>query len=131
MGMHRYENIVECPDEEGFLERVKGRPLIGVERDHATSPLWTAELPRDMVFLFGSEDSGIPAGLLDSRKVDTLVLLLAPGTKVQEPWNTSRFARGVEAWVATAPGMEEQYRVKAAGAMPHLRYLILSRETGE
>jgi tRNA G18 (ribose-2'-O)-methylase SpoU len=64
MGMQKYETIVECPDEASFLERVRGRPLIGVERDHATGPLWTASLPDDMVYLFGSEDFGIPEGLL-------------------------------------------------------------------
>ncbi|MEZ4309618.1 MAG: TrmH family RNA methyltransferase [Polyangiaceae bacterium] len=64
MGMQKYENIVDCPDEETFLDRVKGRPLIGVERDHATAPLWTAPLPDDMVYLFGSEDHGLPDTLL-------------------------------------------------------------------
>src|ERR1700755_3476700 len=64
MGMHRYENIVECADEASFLERAAGRPMVGVERDHATAPLWTSALPDDMVFLFGSEDFGIPDGLL-------------------------------------------------------------------
>src|ERR1700759_4253606 len=35
MGMQKYENIVECADERAFLEAVAGRPLVGVERDHA------------------------------------------------------------------------------------------------
>src|SRR5690242_4503665 len=65
MGMQKYETIVECPDEASFLEKVRGRRLVGVERDHATGPLWTTELPDDMVFLFGSEDFGIPASLLE------------------------------------------------------------------
>ena len=64
MGMQKYETIVECPDEASFLERVKGRPIVGIERDHATAPLWTTPLPDDMVFLFGSEDFGIPESLL-------------------------------------------------------------------
>jgi tRNA G18 (ribose-2'-O)-methylase SpoU len=64
MGMQKYETIVECPDEASFLERAAGRPLLGVERDHATGPLWTTELPDDMIFLFGSEDFGIPETLL-------------------------------------------------------------------
>ena len=42
MGMHKYETIVECPDERSFLEAAAGRPLIGVERDHATTSLWEA-----------------------------------------------------------------------------------------
>lgn len=64
MGMQKYETIVECADEASFLELARGRPIIGVERDHATGPLWTAELPDDMIFLFGSEDFGIPEALL-------------------------------------------------------------------
>lgn len=65
MGMQKYETIIESPDEATFLEAVRGRPLIGVERDHAKGPLWTTDLPDDMVFLFGSEDFGIPPSLLE------------------------------------------------------------------
>lgn len=64
MGMQKYEHIVECPDEHSFLERVAGRPLIGVERDHASCSLWEAPMPKDLVFLFGSENDGVPPGLL-------------------------------------------------------------------
>src|SRR5687767_13128419 len=64
MGMHKYETIVDCPDEAAFLERVQGRPLLGVERDHARTTLWEAEMPRDVVLLFGSEDDGLPPALL-------------------------------------------------------------------
>jgi len=64
MGMQKYETIVECPDEASFLEQVRDRPIVGVERDHATGPLWTVPLPDEMVFLFGSEDFGIPDSLL-------------------------------------------------------------------
>ena len=65
MGMQKYENIVECPTEEAFLERTAGRPLLGVERDTATTSLWEVEMPDDLVFVLGSEDDGIPASLLD------------------------------------------------------------------
>jgi tRNA G18 (ribose-2'-O)-methylase SpoU len=64
MGMHKYETIVECPDEASFLEQTRGRPLIGVERDHARVTLWEAELPKGLVFLLGSENDGIPESLL-------------------------------------------------------------------
>jgi tRNA G18 (ribose-2'-O)-methylase SpoU len=64
MGMQKYETIVECPDEADFLARVSGRPIVGVERDHARGPLWTTDFPPNMVFLFGSEDFGIPDTLL-------------------------------------------------------------------
>ena len=64
MGMQKYETIVECPDEASFLEAVRGRPLIGVERDHAKTTIWEAEMPPGLVFLFGSEKDGLPEGLL-------------------------------------------------------------------
>jgi tRNA G18 (ribose-2'-O)-methylase SpoU len=64
MGMEKYETIVECPDERAFLARVEGRPLVGVERDHATTSLWEAAMPPELVFVFGSENDGVPASLL-------------------------------------------------------------------
>lgn len=64
MGMQKYEHIVECPDEDAFLEAVGDRPIVGVERDHADRTLWEAALPPRSVLLFGSEDEGIPARLL-------------------------------------------------------------------
>lgn len=64
MGMAKYENIVECPDERSFLETVAGRHLIGVERDHAKTSLWEAPMPDGLVFLFGSENDGLPEELL-------------------------------------------------------------------
>src|SRR5262249_38569504 len=64
MGMQKYETIVECESEAEFLERVRGRPLIGVERDHAKRTLWEAEMPKGLVFVFGSEDAGLPEALL-------------------------------------------------------------------
>ena len=66
MGMHKYENIVSCADEADFVSRISGRPLIGVERDHATTVFWEAPFPKDLVFLFGSEDDGIPTTLLEA-----------------------------------------------------------------
>ena len=66
MGMQKYETIVEVPDEAAFLEAVRGRPLLGIERDHAQSTIWEAEMPKDLVFLFGSENEGIPQALLDA-----------------------------------------------------------------
>jgi tRNA G18 (ribose-2'-O)-methylase SpoU len=66
MGMHKYETIVDCPDERSFLAAVAGRPLVGVERDHARTTLWEAELPKNLVFLFGNEDNGVPPSLLEA-----------------------------------------------------------------
>jgi tRNA G18 (ribose-2'-O)-methylase SpoU len=66
MGMQKYETIVECPDEDAFLAHVAGRPLIGVERDHATTSLWECPMPDDAVYLLGSEDEGVPTKLLEA-----------------------------------------------------------------
>lgn len=64
MGMRKYETIIEHADEDAFLDAVRGRPLIGVERDHARTTIWEAEMPEGLVFLFGSEDEGLPPKLL-------------------------------------------------------------------
>lgn len=64
MGMQRYETLVECPDEDAFLDAARDRPLIGVERDHARRTLWEAPMPQGLVFLFGSENDGLTPSLL-------------------------------------------------------------------
>src|SRR3954470_1103980 len=64
MGMQKYETIVECPDERAFLALCEGRPLAGGGRDHARTTLWEAPMPRDLVFVFGSENEGVPPALL-------------------------------------------------------------------
>lgn len=66
MGMQKYETIIEHPDEQSFLEAVRHRPLIGVERDHARTTIWEASFPPNLVFLFGSENDGLPPVLLDA-----------------------------------------------------------------
>lgn len=66
MGMHKYERIVDCPDDTTFLQKVAGRPLIGVERDEATTSLWEAPMPERAVFLLGSENDGLPQALLSA-----------------------------------------------------------------
>jgi tRNA G18 (ribose-2'-O)-methylase SpoU len=68
MGMQRYEHIVECPDEEAFLEAVGERPIVSVERDHADTTLWQVDYPEDVVLLFGSENDGLPEVLLEASK---------------------------------------------------------------
>jgi tRNA G18 (ribose-2'-O)-methylase SpoU len=66
MGMAKYETIVECVDERDFLARAAGRPLVGVERDHATTSLWEARLPDGLVFVLGSENDGVPPRILEA-----------------------------------------------------------------
>lgn len=66
MGMHKYETVIECPDEDAFLAATRGRPLVGIERDQATTTLWEAAAPKDLVYLLGSENDGLPPSLLDA-----------------------------------------------------------------
>ncbi len=68
MGMQRYENIVELPGEAEFLElaRKEGWPIVAFEKDHATAGLWEAPLPDDAVLVFGNEDDGCSAGILEA-----------------------------------------------------------------
>jgi tRNA G18 (ribose-2'-O)-methylase SpoU len=66
MGMARYENITEIPDEAAFLARARAEAwkLIVFEREVATADLWHAELPEDAVLVFGSEAEGVPAEIV-------------------------------------------------------------------
>ena len=62
MGMARYENIVELPDEATFLERARAEAwnLVVFEKEVAKADLWHAELPAECVMVFGSEAEGVP-----------------------------------------------------------------------
>jgi len=66
MGMSRYENIVELPDEEAFLERARreGWKLTVFEKEVATADLWRAPLPEECVMVFGSEAEGVPPSIV-------------------------------------------------------------------
>jgi len=66
MGMSRYENIVELPDEEAFLERARreGWKLTVFEKEVATADLWRAPLPAECVMVFGSEAEGVPPAIV-------------------------------------------------------------------
>ena len=68
MGMQRYENIVELPTEQIFLDvaHTAGWPLIAFEKDHAQVGLWEADLPEDAVLVFGNEDDGCSPGILEA-----------------------------------------------------------------
>ena len=66
MGMAKYENIVELPDEAAFLEKARAQnwKLVVFEREVATADLWKADLPDDCVMVFGSEAEGVPAEII-------------------------------------------------------------------
>lgn len=69
MGMQKYENIVELPDERSLIERVRGlnQKLVVLERDHhSVQSLWRAELPDECVMVFGSEDAGVGPEVLEA-----------------------------------------------------------------
>ncbi|WP_437593861.1 hypothetical protein [Sorangium sp. So ce1000] len=78
----------------------------------------------------GHTTKRIPGALLDARRVDALVLLLADGEAPASPWTASRFARGVEQRVARLPGAGDAFAPVAVSGVPHLRYVVLRRSAG-
>jgi tRNA G18 (ribose-2'-O)-methylase SpoU len=70
MGMQRYENIVELPTEQTFLDAAQreGWRIIAFEKDHAQVGLWEAELPDNAVLVFGNEDDGCSKGILEAAE---------------------------------------------------------------
>ncbi|CAN93793.1 putative membrane protein [Sorangium cellulosum So ce56] len=78
----------------------------------------------------GHTTKRIPGALLDARRVDALVLLLAEGEAPASPWPASRFARGVEQRVARLPGAGDAFAPVAVSGVPHLRYVVLRRRAG-
>jgi hypothetical protein len=76
----------------------------------------------------GHTSRRIPASLLDDREVDALVLLLARGEAraAQVPWTDLRFARGTEAWLATQPGIGDDFELRFVSATS-LRYVVVQR----
>ncbi len=78
----------------------------------------------------GTPTKRIPGALLDARRVDALVLLLAEGEAPASPWTASRFARGVEQRVALLPGAGDAFAPVAVSGVPHLRYVVLRRRAG-
>lgn len=75
----------------------------------------------------GHTSKRIPANLLEARRVDTLVLLLAPDASIASPWTESHFARTVEARVAWLPAMATEFDVAAVSRQPTVRYVVLKR----
>jgi hypothetical protein len=75
----------------------------------------------------GHTTKRIPPALMDTRAVDAIVVLLAPGEVVATPWTRSRFDRGVEAWLSGFPGMAESFFVNAESRVPGLPYVVLRR----
>lgn len=70
MGMQRYENIVEIPRIQTFVETAqeKGWHLVAFEKDECNVGLWEAEIPEDAVLVFGNEDRGVSRRILAASK---------------------------------------------------------------
>jgi tRNA G18 (ribose-2'-O)-methylase SpoU len=104
MGMHKYETIVQVHDEEALFDAVRGRPVWAVEKDYARRSVHAVEaFPRGVVFLFGSERSGLPATALSRADEvlgipiyginQSLPLPVAAGIVMSE-WARRRYAPG-------------------------------------
>ena len=67
MGMQRYENLVELPSVDAFVERARAEEwhLVAFEKDESNVGLWEADLPEDCVLVFGNEDRGVSHKILD------------------------------------------------------------------
>ena len=76
----------------------------------------------------GHTSKAIGRGLLDARGVDTMVLLLAEGSTLDDPWVESTFARAVEYRLAFLPGMAEAFTPLAEGSTRHLHYVVLRKK---
>jgi tRNA G18 (ribose-2'-O)-methylase SpoU len=62
MGMHKYENVVRVADTEALLDTTAGRPIWVIEKEAARRSLHdVTAFPPGVVFVFGSERSGVPA----------------------------------------------------------------------
>ena len=70
MGMQRYENIVEIPSSQAFVDKARqeGWPIVAFEKDASNVGLWEAELPEDAVLVFGNEDDGCAREVLDAAQ---------------------------------------------------------------
>ena len=79
----------------------------------------------------GHTTKRIPPSFIDSRGVDALVLMLGPSETIASPWPRSVFARGVEAWIASFPGMDESFVVTAESHVPGLPYVVLRRRSSK
>jgi hypothetical protein len=74
----------------------------------------------------GHTTKRVPSWLLDARQVDTVVLRLAPGEPLRDPWFATGLATGVELWLAATPSVRESFAFEAVGSNEP-RYLVLGR----
>jgi tRNA G18 (ribose-2'-O)-methylase SpoU len=104
MGMHKYETIVQVPDEDELFRAVGRRPVWVVEKDHARKSIHAVSgFPKGVVFVFGSERFGMPPTVI--ARADEVVgipvygvnhslpLAVAVGIVVSE-WARRRYVDG-------------------------------------
>ncbi len=66
MGMEKYETILRLPDADALLEHARGRPLWAVEKEGSRRSLHASfDFPKGVIFVFGSERTGVSAKLLE------------------------------------------------------------------
>ena len=66
MGMHRYETVRVLRDADEFFETVGDKPVWALEKERSTRSLYDPRpIPHNVVMLFGSERSGLPAHVID------------------------------------------------------------------
>jgi hypothetical protein len=81
----------------------------------------------------GHASKRVTDGLVESRRADHAVLLLAPGTSVADPWQASQFARPVEARLASLPSLDrfELVAVLGLGRTPYRYIVVAIRPVGQ
>lgn len=67
VGTHNYETVVHVPDAKSLKDWLvaNNRPLIAIEQGPSSIPIHAVEsYPENPVFIFGNENTGIPADIL-------------------------------------------------------------------
>ena len=104
--------------------------LVGASTDRTVFDLAGITDPTVARLSGGHTTKRVPEGLVESRGVDRAVLLLAPGARAADPWQSSRFAHGVAARLASMSTFEA---FELVGEVPvgksAYRYLVVSRST--
>jgi hypothetical protein len=128
-----------APDRQALIEQLRA-PLadghviatldigfVGAAAPHATIVDLAGVTDPEIAILPGSHtEKQIPDGLLKSRNVDMFVLGLKDEGALAEPWERSPFARGVERWVASEPGMAPQFEPVFV-TTGRLKYVVIVR----
>jgi hypothetical protein len=102
--------------------------FVGASTDGAVLDLAGVTDPTVARLSGGHTSKRVPEGLLESRAVDYAVLELAPGTRVADPWQDSRFAHAVAARLAGTPLLErfELVAELPLGRTPY-RYIVVKK----